>query len=69
MADKFFLSERDIDEAAPESFLFQAGYLTIKESNPLGFYVLDFPNYEVRTTFNSFILKQFELFQAAHPKD
>ncbi len=57
MVDKFFLSERDIDEAAPESFLFQAGYLTIKESNPLGFYVLDFPNYEVRTTFNHLLLK------------
>ncbi len=57
MVDKFFLSERDIDEAAPESFLFQAGYLTIKESNPLGYYTLDFPNYEVRTTFNKLLLK------------
>ncbi len=57
MVDKFFLSERDIDEASPESFLFQAGYLTIKESNPLGYYVLDFPNYEVRTTFNHLLLK------------
>ncbi len=50
-----FLSKRDIDSAAPESFLTQAGYLTIKKSMEEG-YMLDFPNSEVRRSFCELIL-------------
>lgn len=50
-----FLSKRDIDSAAPESFLTQAGYLTIKKSEEES-YVLDFPNAEVRRSFCELIL-------------
>ena len=55
--DRDFLSYKDIDETSPESFLTQAGYLTIKECDEDGDYILDFPNYEVRHAFNSLILK------------
>ena len=50
-----FLSKRDIDSAAPESFLTQAGYLTIKKSEEES-YTLDFPNAEVRRSFCELIL-------------
>ncbi len=50
-----FLSKRDIDNASPESFLTQAGYLTIKKSEE-GSYTLDFPNQEVRRSFCELIL-------------
>ncbi|MCW5204306.1 AAA family ATPase, partial [Desulfobulbus sp. US4] len=50
-----FLSKRDIDNASPESFLTQAGYLTIKKSEE-GSYTLDFPNQEVRHSFCELIL-------------
>ncbi len=56
IADFSFLSQKDIDESSPESFLMQAGYLTIKERNPLGYYVLDFPNFEVKHAFTSLLL-------------
>lgn len=49
------MSHRDIDEATPESFLMQARYLTIKKSEEEE-YILDFPNYEVRFSFNHLIL-------------
>ena len=55
--DRDFLSYKDIDETSPESFLTQAGYLTIKECDEDGDYILDFPNHEVRHAFNSLILK------------
>ncbi|MCI5222739.1 MAG: AAA family ATPase [Candidatus Electrothrix sp. AR4] len=50
-----FLSKRDIDNASPESFLTQAGYLTIKKSDEESF-TLDFPNQEVRRSFCELIL-------------
>ncbi|XOF32665.1 MAG: AAA family ATPase [Candidatus Electrothrix sp. YB6] len=50
-----FLSKRDIDNASPESFLTQAGYLTIKQSGEES-YTLDFPNQEVRRSFCELIL-------------
>lgn len=50
-----FLSKREIDSASPESFLTQAGYLTIKKSEEES-YVLDFPNEEVRRSFCELIL-------------
>ena len=50
-----FLSKREIDTTSPESFLTQAGYLTIKEKSPDS-YTLDFPNNEVRRSFCELIL-------------
>ncbi len=50
-----FLSKRDIDRASPESFLTQAGYLTIKKREEES-YTLDFPNQEVRRSFCELIL-------------
>jgi hypothetical protein len=55
-AELSFLSQKDIDESSPESFMTQAGYLTIKEKNPLGYYILDFPNFEVKHAFTSLLL-------------
>jgi len=50
-----FTSRKPIESTSPESFLFQAGYLTIKESRER-VYVLDYPNNEVRSSFNSLFL-------------
>ena len=50
-----FLNKRDIDQATPESFLTQAGYLTIKKREEES-YTLDFPNEEVRRSFCELIL-------------
>jgi hypothetical protein len=52
---KTFLSKREIDIASPESFLTQAGYLTIKRQTA-DRYTLDFPNNEVRRSFCELIL-------------
>ena len=41
-----FLDSHEIETAKPESFLFQSGYLTIKERKN-GQYILDYPNQEV----------------------
>ncbi len=63
MSDSF-LSKRDIDNASPESFLTQAGYLTIKQSKKES-YILDFPNQEVRRSFCELILSsQYEVREA-----
>lgn len=50
-----FLNRHDIDEDSPQSFLTQAGYLTIKGVDD-GEYTLDFPNQEVRHSFCELIL-------------
>ena len=50
-----FLAKREIDNASPESFLTQAGYLTLKTKTADG-YTLDFPNNEVRQSFCELIL-------------
>jgi hypothetical protein len=50
-----FTSRRPIESTTPESFLFQAGYLTIKEKRQR-VYLLDYPNTEVRSSFNSLFL-------------
>ncbi|MCP4755074.1 MAG: AAA family ATPase [Proteobacteria bacterium] len=52
---KGFMDQKDIDESTPESFLTQAGYLTIKSSED-EFFTLGFPNYEVRRAFNGILL-------------
>ena len=50
------MSDHDIEDASPESFLTQAGYLTIKEIKRNGL-ILGFPNYEVKQTLNRHLLK------------
>jgi len=53
------LSNLDIDYIYPENLLFQAGYLTIKETQQLlgrWYYTLTYPNFEVRTSFNNAFL-------------
>jgi hypothetical protein len=44
---KDFLNKRELDTTSPESFLTQAGYLSIKDADDDS-YTLDFPNNEVR---------------------
>jgi hypothetical protein len=51
MVDRDFPNIYEIEEAPPESLLWQAGYLTIKEAGERS-YTLDFPNREVRESFN-----------------
>jgi hypothetical protein len=53
---KDFLSKREMDITSPESFLTQAGYLSIKDADADS-YTLDFPNNEVRWSFSTLILK------------
>jgi hypothetical protein len=50
-----FLTRGEIDITSPESFLIQAGYLTIKDKSADS-YTLDFPNNEVRRSFCELIL-------------
>jgi hypothetical protein len=42
----------DIDRLIPEAILFQTGYLTIETVEDDYFYILDYPNQEVKTGFN-----------------
>ncbi len=54
-ADERLLNSFEIDNLNIETLLFQSGYLTIKEikENFEGYtYVLDFPNFEVKNSFN-----------------
>ncbi|NPA51787.1 MAG: AAA family ATPase, partial [Aquificae bacterium] len=53
------LDSFDIDRLEVETIMFQAGYLTIKEVKQLlseRYFVLTFPNYEVKKSFNDFLL-------------
>ena len=52
---KTFLNKLEMDDASPESFLTQAGYLSIKDKDADS-YTLDFPNNEVRRSFCELIL-------------
>ncbi|MCJ8274255.1 MAG: ATP-binding protein, partial [Psychrosphaera sp.] len=52
---KYFLNKQEMDTASPESFLTQAGYLSIKDQDADS-YTLDFPNNEVRQSFCELIL-------------
>ena len=45
--DMDFADAQEIERATPESFLYQAGYLTIEEKKENAL-ILDYPNYEVR---------------------
>jgi hypothetical protein len=53
------LSNLDIDNIRPENLLFQTGYLTIKdviEELTERIYILSYPNFEVKKSFNSYFL-------------
>ena len=53
------LSTFDVDTIVPEALLFQAGYLTIHDTEPRGgrmFYRLGYPNREVRQSLNESLL-------------
>lgn len=52
-----FADAREIERATPESFLYQSGYLTIKERRG-DILVLDYPNYEVRKSIVRMYLDQ-----------
>ena len=55
-----FADEHEIEKASPESFLFQAGYLTIEKKerkNKSVFLTLDYPNEEVKQSISRLFLK------------
>ncbi len=57
-ADESLLNSFDIENLNIETLLFQSGYLTIKKiiENYKGYtYELDFPNFEVRNSFNEYV--------------
>ena len=63
------LGEAEVGQAAFDSFdisnmdtyslLFQTGYLTIKQKEPFGLYVLDFPNREVKDSMLQYLIAGF----------
>jgi hypothetical protein len=56
------LSNLDIDDLYVENLLFQSGYLTIKdaiEEPTERIYILSYPNFEVKKSFNSYFLLYF----------
>ena len=54
------LSAFNIEFVQPTALLFQTGYLTIKSYNPSeSWYVLTYPNEEVRRSLNEYLLKAF----------
>jgi len=62
-ADEGILSNLDVDNVKVENILFQTGYLTIKDTYELGdeiYYLLSYPNFEVRTSFNKAFLNYIE---------
>jgi len=57
--DKSILDSFDIDNIKLESLMFQSGYLAIKKVKKLlykEFFVLSFPDLEVKTSFNDYLL-------------
>jgi len=58
ISDVTVFSVYDIDHLQPEALMFQTGYLTIKAING-ELYSLDYPNYEVKTSFGKFLLYAF----------
>ena len=58
-ASSDLLSQFDVDDLATEALLFQSGYLTITGTQMVGdetFYILGFPNREVRGALNTLLL-------------
>ena len=59
MTDAARLSRFDVDDMDPWAVLFQSGYLTITGEERIGvedFYILDYPNLEVRQSFSKGLL-------------
>jgi hypothetical protein len=50
------LTAYEIEQAPPQNFLAQSGYLTFKEDDPERGYRLDYPNREVRNNMSELIL-------------
>jgi len=68
-ADEGILSNLDIDNVKIENILFQSGYLTIKDTYNLGdetYYLLSYPNFEVKTSFNKTFLNYIERYGLSH---
>ncbi|WP_028951028.1 ATP-binding protein [Sulfurihydrogenibium subterraneum] len=62
-ADEGIISNLDVDNVKVENILFQSGYLTIKDTYTLGdemYYLLSYPNFEVRTSFNKAFLNYID---------
>jgi len=60
VASKDFLGAFDVDYIPPVSLMFQAGYLTIVGYNARSqVFNLDYPNFEVRRTFQKYLLEIF----------
>jgi hypothetical protein len=56
------LGSADLSKLAPESVMFQTGYLTVKErivKSGVPSYILDIPNFEVKDAFNMQVLAGF----------
>lgn len=49
----------DVEHIDSYSLLFQTGYLTIKQVDPFGLYVLDFPNREVKDSMLQYLIAGF----------
>ena len=45
----------DVENLEPYSLLLQMGYLTIKQIEPFGLYVLDYPNREVKDSMLQYV--------------
>ncbi|MFO7736092.1 MAG: AAA family ATPase [bacterium] len=56
VVDSIFFDKFDLRDLDIKSLMFQTGYLTIKRVDEDGFYVLDYPNKEVRDSFTGHLL-------------
>lgn len=61
-------SSYDIEHLEATAILFQTGYLTIKEKNNFGLYMLDYPNAEVKESLLSYIIADLRNEQTAFTK-
>ncbi len=59
--DQTVFATFDLDRLAPEALLFQTGYLTISDAQG-ELYTLNYPNYEVKTSFTKAVLLAVEGF-------
>jgi len=57
--DSIFFDKFDISKIDIISLMFQTGYLTIKDKDEDGFFTLDYPNEEVRTSFSSHLMESY----------
>ncbi len=54
--DSIFFDRFDLVDMDIKALMFQTGYLTIKEKNEYGFFILNYPNKEVRDSFTGHLL-------------